>query len=251
MSKVKDETGHIYGNLIVLGRAGSKKGKATWNCQCECGKIKEYPGDALRRGEATSCGECELKRKRCSEVGKKNLIDPTGQKFGRLTVIERTDTPDHVKNGTFWKCLCDCGNYHIAEATNLKRGNVLSCGCLKSKGEEKISSILRNLHVNFVPQYTENRFEMSTTYLPYFDFAIFNNENKLLCLIEYNGEQHYKYYNNPKSWNNKENFLKTQRRDSEKKKICEKYQIKLYIISYKEFDNLEKIIYNIIKEING
>lgn len=39
MSKVKDETGNIYGKLTVLERAGSNScGKATWLCQCECGK---------------------------------------------------------------------------------------------------------------------------------------------------------------------------------------------------------------------
>ena len=33
--------------------------------------------------------------------------DLTGQKFGLLTVLERTNK----KNRTyFWKCQCDCGN---------------------------------------------------------------------------------------------------------------------------------------------
>lgn len=76
----------------------------------------------------------------------------------------------------------------------------------------------------------------------------FNEENQLLYLIEYNGEQHYKFYTNKNTWNNEENFLKTQKRDQEKREICERFQIKLYTISYREFDKLPEILYNIIEE---
>lgn len=252
MSRLKDETGHIYGNLTVLSRAeNNSKGQAMWNCLCSCGKVKIYSGSTLRRGQATSCGNCDIKRQRCAKIGKSNFIDLTGQRFGKLVVLEQTQKPDYVNRQTiYWKCKCDCGNYHIAEGTNLRRGNVLSCGCLKSKGEEKISSILNSFQINYRPQYTEDRFKLSTGYLPHYDFAIFDKDDNLLCLLEYHGEQHYKYYSNKNTWNNKENFLKTQRRDEEKKEICEKLKIKLYVISYKDFDKLEKIIYNIIKEIN-
>ena len=249
--RVKDETGNTYGALTVLERDGSICGKAAWRCQCKCGRIKTVTGDALRRGQAVSCGECDIKKKRCANIGKRNLIDLTGRRFGKLIVLERTSKPEYVNGfGVYWKCKCDCGNYHIAEGCNLRRGNILSCGCLKSKGEEKISSILDDLQVNYQSQYTEKRFRLSTNYLPHYDFAIFDDKNNLLCLLEYHGEQHYKYYSNRNTWNNEENFLKTQRRDKEKKEICEKFQIKLYIISYKDFDKLEEIVYNIITEIN-
>ena len=36
------------------------------------------------------------------------FIDLTGQKFGRLIVIER-DNNTNKKRGTFWICKCDCG----------------------------------------------------------------------------------------------------------------------------------------------
>lgn len=55
------------------------------------------------------------------------LIDLTGQRFGRLTVIERTA---NSKSGqTRWKCVCDCGNETIVYTQNLKRGHTQSCGC--------------------------------------------------------------------------------------------------------------------------
>lgn len=52
--------------------------------------------------------------------------DLTGQKFGRLTVIERAPN----KNGrTAWVCKCNCGNEKIVISKSLKDGNTKSCGC--------------------------------------------------------------------------------------------------------------------------
>ena len=54
------------------------------------------------------------------------FIDLTGQKFGRLTVIER----DVSRNGkSYWKCLCECGNIKSVYGCNIKRGITKSCGC--------------------------------------------------------------------------------------------------------------------------
>lgn len=58
------------------------------------------------------------------------LIDLTGKKFGRLTVIERTDSPN--KNAK-WLCLCDCGKYVSVFGTDLKNGKTQSCGCIHSE----------------------------------------------------------------------------------------------------------------------
>lgn len=56
------------------------------------------------------------------------LIDLTGQRFGRLTVIERVGTS---KNGNaLWDCKCDCGNTAVVRGASLKNGITRSCGCL-------------------------------------------------------------------------------------------------------------------------
>ena len=56
------------------------------------------------------------------------LIDLTGERFGRLLVIERVQSQSKE---TRWKCLCDCGTYTEATSQNLKRGKVTSCGCYR------------------------------------------------------------------------------------------------------------------------
>lgn len=56
--------------------------------------------------------------------------DLTGQKFGKLTVIEQAPK---LHNRTAWYCECDCGNENLVHVTgnDLKRGNTKSCGCAK------------------------------------------------------------------------------------------------------------------------
>ena len=58
-----------------------------------------------------------------------NLIDLTGKRFGKLTVIERTQ--NDLSYGSKWLCRCDCGNTVVVLSNNLRRGNTRSCGCLK------------------------------------------------------------------------------------------------------------------------
>jgi hypothetical protein len=57
------------------------------------------------------------------------MIDLAGQRFGRLTVVERT--PTHVKGKIKWLCKCDCGETRENFTQALRHGVVKSCGCLK------------------------------------------------------------------------------------------------------------------------
>lgn len=58
------------------------------------------------------------------------LIDLTGEKFGRLTVICKAERPSHIiTKSTYWLCKCDCGNETVVLASSLKGGKSKSCGC--------------------------------------------------------------------------------------------------------------------------
>ncbi len=57
-----------------------------------------------------------------------NLIDLSGQRFGRLVVRG----PVGRSNGQLkWECVCDCGNVRTIAGMSLREGNTRSCGCLK------------------------------------------------------------------------------------------------------------------------
>jgi hypothetical protein len=53
-----------------------------------------------------------------------------GQRFGRLVVRERA--PYHNKRrDVYWLCQCNCGGNKEASTYSLRRGDVVSCGCLR------------------------------------------------------------------------------------------------------------------------
>lgn len=232
-----DIIGKRFGRLIVK----SYDGNSHYLCECDCGTEVSVETNNLKSGNTKSCG-C-LQKDRASQANFKSLI---GKKFGKLTVVER------VQNNRFghtcYKCKCDCGGETIVDSGNLRQGITNSCGCIKSKGEMKIQQILQKYDINYISQYSLDDIVLKSGRRPFFDFAIFNKNDELQCLIEYNGKQHYTYTNN--GWDNKENFEKIQDRDNQKRKLCKEKQIKLYEISYIDYNRLEEKLIEIL-EINA
>ena len=64
-----------------------------------------------------------------------NQLKLTGQKFGRLTVIE----PSHkdIRGTLWWRCKCKCGKEAIVRGPSLKNRSTKSCGCL---GKENMAA---------------------------------------------------------------------------------------------------------------
>lgn len=56
------------------------------------------------------------------------LVDRTGQRFGRLVVLEQAGRT--VSKKVLWKCKCDCGNETQTDSGSLVTGNTESCGCI-------------------------------------------------------------------------------------------------------------------------
>lgn len=57
----------------------------------------------------------------------------SGQRFGRLVVLRRDG---YIPNGRIGRlkaylCMCDCGQMKTASGSDLKKGAVQSCGCLR------------------------------------------------------------------------------------------------------------------------
>jgi hypothetical protein len=79
------------------------------------------------------------------DMGRGKFIDLTGQKFGRLTVIERAEN----KRGSrqpYWLCKCECGNEKVIRVDHLKSGHTVSCGCYNSeKSSERMKEQVEKL----------------------------------------------------------------------------------------------------------
>lgn len=64
----------------------------------------------------------------------RKLIDLTGEKFGRLTVIKKAGVTE--RNRPIWECLCDCGSTSNAIQGHLRSGLRVSCGCARKAGNQ-------------------------------------------------------------------------------------------------------------------
>lgn len=227
---IKDLTGQKFGRLTVINQDIRVKGhEAYWNCICDCGNKVIVSGYQLRTGRTKSCG-CYNKER----ITETRLIDLTNQRFDRLTVLER-DLSRKNEGKIYWICKCDCGNLCSVSSSALRTGLTRSCGCLKSLGEEKIIKILTENNYIFKTQYT---FEDLKKVKPLrFDFAIFDDLNNLIALIEYQGQQHF--LEKPYGYYTEEKIQKIKENDSLKRKYCKKNNIKLIEINYKDFNKID------------
>ena len=225
-----DLTGEKFGRLTVIKESYvDKKRERVWECQCDCGNITYVTTHSLMHGVTKSCG-C-LVKENGKKIKEQRSLDLTGQKYGRLTVIEKSDKKN-IKNKELWKCVCDCGNteYVYASTRDLRRGHVLSCGCLASSGENQIKQILKENDIQFVQQKTfQDCIFEDTKYKAIFDFWV---ENKYI--IEFDGKQHFYpvQFGGIKKEQAQLNFEKTKEHDSIKNKWCFDNNIPIIRIPY-------------------
>lgn len=244
---VIDEIGNTYGYLTVIERAqNNSAGRAMWKCRCKCGNEVVVLGKRLRSGATKSCGCYQKERAIWSNINRsENLV---GQKIGKLTILDVAGfiTLPNGKRSRLYNCHCDCGNYCQVLHPNLQQRETNSCGCITSIGNMKIDKKLKERNLNFKREYCFEDFICHSR--PYrFDFALFDNENKLLGLIEYQGDIHFSA--RKQGWNTKESLQERQRRDKEKEEYCLKHNIKLFQICY--FDDLEQKLEDILNELYG
>lgn len=114
-------TGKKFNKWTVIDRAEKNRaGKYLWTCRCECGTIRKFTASYLKDGCSKGCHNCAMQRK---------VVDITGKRFGRLTVIERDF--DHLKdsepNPAYWRCQCDCGHVESIRSSHLRAGDIKRC----------------------------------------------------------------------------------------------------------------------------
>lgn len=164
--------------------------------------------------------------KYCCKKCRKFYDDLTGKTFGKLTVLRHDDSHIANKENNWhhkWICQCECGNIVSVFANNLTRLHTTSCGCTgRSIGEEKIEKLLRQNNINYKKEYSFN--DLKDKGKLRFDFAIFDDNNQLMELIEFDGRQHSSDYN---PWNSQETLAERQKRDELKNNYCKEKKIKL------------------------
>ena len=215
-----------------------KDGRLYANCECECGTKKSVMVKNLVNNRSKDCG-CG----RNKTIGKLFSKDLTGQKFGKLFVLESLE--HRSKTGhKLYRCLCDCGNEIVLQTNVLTTAHTNSCGCLLSYYNMYINKLLTDKNIKHKSEYTVKidgntyRFDF---YLPQYNL-----------FIEYDGEQHYKpvRYHTQSDEEMFFTFKETQKHDIIKNKYCENNDINLLRIPYWEKENIETIINNHLQRLN-
>ena len=214
------EHGVPNSKIIVIKQLPTEGGHALWECKCSCGNPKTFKVDGanLRSGHTTSCG--------CNRIGvnHKNRSNTT---FNKIFIGE---VDGKSNDGLYlYDCTCFCRNHFIYNATKILNRHIQSCGCLTSKGEQKIQDLLEQMKIKFIHEYPLKDLLTEKNNPRRMDFAIFK-QDKLHCFIEYQGEQHYNQNNN---WYNPEG-------DIQKKEYCKNKNIPLVEIPYTDFDKINE-----------
>ena len=115
-----------------------------------------------------------------------------------------------------------------------------TCGCdtVISYGEQKIKDLLTAHNITYLHDkgYFKDLIFPDTNGLCRFDFIIFNNENQVSYIIEYDGEQHFTYNN--RGWNHDGSYQERKNKDFFKNQYCFDRDIPIIRIPYWHFTQL-------------
>jgi Zn ribbon nucleic-acid-binding protein len=183
------------------------------------------PTDFLK---GNRCPKCSKKKRKNTDIFKQEVSSLVGSEYDVLGEYKNTATKIKMKHNT-------CENTYKVTPKDFLRGSRCPI-CKESKGEQTIRKYLQKSNIIFISQY---QFEDCRRIYPLpFDFAIFNEKENLLFLIEYDGVFHYE------NITGLDNLKYTQGNDKIKNKYCLKNNIDLLRIPYWEFDNIEDILKN-------
>lgn len=178
------------------------------------------------------CPKCGHLKNRISTVKKQDeyIAEVNIKHNNRITVIGK-----YVSGNN--KILLKCNKCQY-EWSSVARNIIKGRGCPKcrlNKGETIINNILEEINVNFKPQYVIKNLKTPHNGIPIFDFAIFNENNELKTIIEYDGIQYFKPI---KNWGGKKRFVEQQKIDKFKNEYCINHNIKMIRIKYTELENI-------------
>lgn len=147
----------------------------------------------------------------------------------------------HSNKKHWFKCKNNIHNDFFRTVNNSINFDFRCPECSYSKGENKISEFLIQNKINYISQYSFEELVGLGNGLLTYDFYLKDYN----LLIEYQGEQHYKYVAGLQL--KYENFEKQQEHDSRKRQYAIDNNIKLLEIPYWDFDNVDEILK---KELN-
>lgn len=206
-----------------------------WECLINtCNFIWEASPHAVINHK-TGCPKCAKTFPLTNEIVDQRLKD-NNRKLIRIGNIINANT------NILWECTVCRRNWEASPNNVLNNGS----GCPKckfSKGILKIEQVLLKLNLKHIFEFSFENCKGKRRKLP-FDVAVFDINNNLICLIEYDGRDHFFPVNdrgNPSRFNRK-NYNEMLKSRKIKQEYCNNNGINLIEIPFWEFDNIETII---------
>jgi Zn ribbon nucleic-acid-binding protein len=225
INEVKEMTNNEYS---VLGKYVNNKTKIKMKHNI-CNN--EYEVRPYRFIQGDRCPYCRSYNEKTTEDFIKKVYELVGNEYSVLSEYKNCETKIKMKHN-----LCN-NEYEVTPHNFTSTGNRCPY-CKSSKGEVRIRKYLEDNNIYFQEQYSFN--DCRNVYPLKFDFYLEDDSGKII-LIEYDGEQHFKqmFYS--------DEYNESLKRDKIKDDYCNNHDnIDLYRISYKEFDNIETILNDII-----
>lgn len=248
IGRAHDLSNYQIGKLKILWRVNILNkdiGKQVfWLCQCDCGNFVCVSSNKLtsKTRPTKSCG-C-LQKQAVSQLGtnsRKNLIGIVYNNIKFLSLNENYKKEHNITSkNAYWNCQCVCGKIFTANANEILRNNIISCGCLgtrKSKGEQIIEDILLKNNIKYL--YDTAYFKdlkFNNGHLGRYDFILLDNNDKPYRLIEFDGLQHYN--NNSYFYHNEQDFIDRQEKDAIKNQYALQHNLPLVRIPYNQLKHL-------------
>jgi hypothetical protein len=171
------------------------------------------------------------------QVGKYNNLkylypDIAKEWSNKNKILSNEITPNSGKS-FIWECSVCGKNWESRVADRVRNQGCPRCKI--SKGEKEIEQWLI---MNKIKHIREKRFDKCRNERPLpFDFYLLD----YITCVEYHGEQHYKVLRNNIFGGEKE-LIARKRNDKIKRNYCKENNIKIIVISYKNFLNIKHIL---------
>jgi len=199
-----------------------------------CGYQYETTPEILLGG--SGCPKCYFKRKtKTNEKFLEEVREVEGDNYKFLDPYKTQVVPLRVKHSK-------CGKVYSVKPVRFFDGNRCPY-CKSSRGEKLVKDTLSDLGIEHERQYSFP--DCKNKHVLLFDFGVLL-EGKLLGLIEYDGEQHYK---SVEFWGGEETLRYIQTNDSIKNAYCVKNSIPLLRIPYWEKDDIGNLVTSFIESL--
>lgn len=223
-SMFKEEVGLLVGNEYeVEGGYANSKTKIKIRHK-QCGSSFEMQPNSFLSGQR--CPHCSKNKQKITEDFKSDVFDIVGNAYTVVGEYRTAKDKVTMKHNV-------CGYEFEVQPAHFLHSGTRCHRCTSSYGEGIIELIL---HKNQIKYSKEKKFSDCIIKKPLpFDFAIYDQQDNLIFLIEYDGEQHFYETGFGK-------YEYTSQSDAIKNKYCCEQKIDLLRISFKDKKNIFSIL---------